>query len=546
MLPHYRNVISTLLALKIVQPNPRYDPANKDKDGVPLEPEVLWIESERYRVASFDEMKCDDKTHGDGNRKGRSERTIRCGPEDDGECIGTKHSSHPASVVGGTLGTNEALPCYAVTASATVDPTWFAVGPKTTINGKVIGMDGTCNAKGSVNNEVAIEYVKKSVLPAFAAYELPTAERKAVLICDGVGSHLSPEFCQFLLDNHIVLILRTPNCSNKQQPEDLVSFLRVKNGAGNLGFYHRKQTAVLRQLAETRSAGLPYDILFGECLKAAWENGFSTENNREAWRQAGLDEKGGITARPYWLQLRKEQPQQRRKCASDGARKRAISELSLERHAQWEALKAPWVGGGGAPSGALALTLAEEEAPEEEGEMTSGRLTSGELSQLDCAATDIPAQKFMAFKGDIAQIKKAKEPELRAALACLVPPLPYTKAVEAKVLLLRHYENLYASTPTLCYDKREVTIEWKVRSSWLPKDLKAVMYPQLENKEGGAKAATQQKKPRLLGQGAYLCCTPPPALPAPAVAVEVVEVREVEPTYMLPLATPTVMGTVSA
>ena len=39
-----------------------------------------------------DEMKCDDKTHGDGgDRKAKGKRTVRCGPEDTGECVGAKH-----------------------------------------------------------------------------------------------------------------------------------------------------------------------------------------------------------------------------------------------------------------------------------------------------------------------------------------------------------------------------------------------------------------------------------------------------------------------
>ena len=88
-------------------------------------------------------MKCDDTTHGtDGDRKGRTERSVRCGPADDGECVGTKHNTHPASIVGGTNGEGEALPCFAATATETVDLRWFAGGPETVINGKVIAMDG--------------------------------------------------------------------------------------------------------------------------------------------------------------------------------------------------------------------------------------------------------------------------------------------------------------------------------------------------------------------------------------------------------------------
>eukprot|EP00966_Prymnesium_polylepis_P238606 5517972-Prymnesium_polylepis.1 len=118
-------------------------------------------------------MKCDDKTHGgDGSRKGRSERTIRCGPKDDGECVGSRHTNAAASVVGGSNAAGEALPMYAVTASKSFDLSWAANGPVTVINGKEIKMDGTCNEKGSVNNQVAVEVAKGMILRAFAAREL--------------------------------------------------------------------------------------------------------------------------------------------------------------------------------------------------------------------------------------------------------------------------------------------------------------------------------------------------------------------------------------
>ena len=73
MRPHYDNVIRTLTECPtpICRCNPLFDPTDLDKDGVPNQPEVLYIPGEEYRVISFDEMKCDDKTHGDGGaRKG--------------------------------------------------------------------------------------------------------------------------------------------------------------------------------------------------------------------------------------------------------------------------------------------------------------------------------------------------------------------------------------------------------------------------------------------------------------------------------------------
>ena len=513
MRPHYDNLIRACVANGIGYLNPRFTPDGpKDADGVPLEAEMLFFPGQEYRIVSFDEMKCDDKTHGDGgDRKAKGERTVRCGPEDTGECVGAKHTSHPASVVGGTIGTGEALPCFGCTASSTIDPAWFEVGPTTTINGVVIKMDGTCNPKGSINNEAAVEYIRRSVLRAFKARELPTAEKKGIVVCDGVGSHLSPEFCDFLIANHLVLILRTPNCSQKQQPEDLVSFQRVKNAAPPIGFYVRKQEAVIEQLARTCSAGLPYDVLFGRCLKPAWENGFQAAYNREAWQKAGLNERGGITARPYWVQLRVENPQRKRKAVAPGAKQRALDAAALTRRAEWDALKPAWQQGNSTQQ-ALALTMDSGEGAEEEGESGGGgRLTSGELSQLSCAATDAPAQKFLQYKLDISRVKGMKAAELKAELANLSGKPVYTNAPAAKVELIRALEHTYATAPTLLEDGTAVSIDWRVRASWLPAELKAIMYPQQEQQQ--LTVVAPAKKQRALGEGAYLCSPSPAAGP---------------------------------
>ena len=507
MRPHYDNLIRavTECPTPICKLNPRFDPKDLDADGVPNEPEALYVPGEEWRFISFDEMKCDDKTHGDGgDRKSKSERTIRCGPEDIGECVGSKHTSHPASVVGGTMGSGEALACYAVTAGASVDLAWFANGPTTTINGKLLKMDGTCNAKGSVDNSTAIEVVKGMILRSYAAYELPTAERPGVVVCDGVGSHLSPAFCDFLIANHLILVLRTPNCSQKQQPEDLVSFHRVKNAKAGKGFYAKKQVECLKQLHKTCSAAIPYDVLFGTCLREPWENAFSYANNREAWRQAGLHDRGGITARPYWLQLCAEQPvKAARKKVTPETRRRTIDEAGLGRRAQWEALTPCWMQNGQAAH-APDTTLALAEDPSEDGgeELTNnGRLTSGELSQLGCAATDPPAQKFLQYKLDISAVKQMKADELKAELTRL--NVRYTRADDAKVVLLRSLESTYSSTPTTCRDGRVVKVDWRVRRAWLPAPLQALMFPQAQLQQLTATAPAPKK--RRIGEGAYTC-----------------------------------------
>ena len=513
MRPHYDNIIRELIGNGIARRNPLHDPNDKDADGMPKEPEAVYVPGEEYRVISFDEMKADDTTHGSGgDRKAKTERSVRCGPDDDGECVGSKHASHVASVVGGTIGTFEALPCFACTASETLDLAWFENGPTTIINGKLLMMDGDCNTKGSINNKTAIEYMKRSVLRAFEARALPTAEKKGIVICDGVGSHLSEELLDFMIEHHLILILRTPNCSQKQQPEDLVSFQRVKSKKD--GFYVKKQQLLMQLLAETGS-GIPYDRLFGECLKGPWERGFSAASNREAWEKAGLNERGAITCRPYWVQLRAEQPVRKQK--SQDARKRAIEEFALGKEGAYEELHAPWLRQRAGSSTALITCNAGADGDDDGG--GTARLTSGELSQLGCAATDPAARKYERFRKDMNEVKKMNAGELKEELGRL--GVPYTNATSAKVTLLRSLEATYASTDTVTTDGRELSLPWKVLPSWLPKDLCAVMFPQLEQQEQQQQTQAAPAKKRRLGEGAYLCCAQTPAtllvLPSPTV-----------------------------
>ena len=139
MRPHYDNYIHACVTAGIGYLNLLFSADDLDADGVPNQPEMMYHDGEKWRVVSIDEVKGEDTTHGSGgDRKGRCERTCRAGADDDGECVGNKHSTHNLTLVGCSNAAGEGLPAYAVTASATVDPNWFANGPTTTINGKVL------------------------------------------------------------------------------------------------------------------------------------------------------------------------------------------------------------------------------------------------------------------------------------------------------------------------------------------------------------------------------------------------------------------------
>ena len=99
---------------------------------------------------------------------------------------------------------------------------------------------------------------------------------------------MTTKFIEKCAENHIVLVLRTPWCSNSIQFEDLVNFWQLKNDAG-FGWYKVKQHAMFVQLDRTygSSTGLSHrDQL--ELLVNPWNKAFSTATNLRAWAKVRL------------------------------------------------------------------------------------------------------------------------------------------------------------------------------------------------------------------------------------------------------------------
>ena len=138
---------------------------------MPKEPIAFWVPGQEWRAASFDESRMDDKTHGDGgDRAGRTERIVRCGPWDDGETIGNKCASHTTSLVGGSNALGEPIPCFMSFACSEFDTSILRFGPVAMVNGIKLATQGTCNPKGSVDGKGAIQYVSDSLIPMFDAH----------------------------------------------------------------------------------------------------------------------------------------------------------------------------------------------------------------------------------------------------------------------------------------------------------------------------------------------------------------------------------------
>ena len=301
----------------------RYDETKTDSLGIPIEPIAFWVKGEEWRAVSFDESRLDDTTHGaGGDRKGRTETSLRCGPRDMGECIGQKTASHSSTLVGGSNALGEPTPPWFCLAARDFDPSVFALGPVAIVNGQECPSRGTCNPKGSVTGEYAVLFIIQSLNVMFAARGGLSPTRRAVVACDGVGTHMTSEFFDACREHNIVIVLRTPWCSNRIQFEDLVNFWQMKN-AKDVGWYKSKQIAVVEQVCRTGSAALSHAKQL-ELLVNSWNEGFSKEANLRAWSKGGFAA-DGIRMTPLWEQKRMDS------CVS--VRERAISKAEQRRGA---------------------------------------------------------------------------------------------------------------------------------------------------------------------------------------------------------------------
>tara|TARA_B110001450_G_scaffold256608_2_gene287735 strand:+ start:712 stop:2802 length:2091 start_codon:yes stop_codon:yes gene_type:complete len=323
MEPYFLTHVQALVDEGICYYNQKYDNRALGEDGVPLEPIAFWVEGEEWRAVSFDESRLDDTTHGaGGDRKGRTEQSIRCGPWDHGECIGQKSATHTSSLVGGSNAKGEPVPPWFCLRALTCDDSLFALGPVAIVNGHSYPSRGSCNAKGSVDGKHAILFLIQSLLPMFQAHGGLSADKRAVVACDGVGTHMTTEFFETCRKHHIIIVLRTPWCSNRIQFEDLVNFWQLKN-AKDVGWYKAKQQAVIAQVAETGAGGLSFARQLS-ILVPAWNAAFSKETNLAAWKKGGFGA-DGITMKPLWLQKKMD--------SGSSVKQRALSKAEMRRGA---------------------------------------------------------------------------------------------------------------------------------------------------------------------------------------------------------------------
>ena len=454
---HYDNLRDALLIARIGTKNPKYNPDDKDADGVPKEPELCFDPTRTNRVVSMDESRINKSTTGgDGARKGMTERSVRMGADDDGECIASKAPGTSFSAAGGSNMAFEGLRAFFVLAKETIDvESLLGHLPVTMLMGHPVSGDVACNTKGAMTGDLMIKYVRTCVEPYVG--EPVSKENPAVFICDGVGVHLTVEFLEYMITKGWLLVLRTPYCSEKQQVEDLFNFWKLKNAAV-IGVYRAKQS----KLGEVylKSGGRRQeltDVELLDCAKPAWESAFSRQSCEIAWRMAGLFP---FTRRPYWIQYAKEQ---KAKAVTGGLVSSGATELNLS------ALTLPGMKRHQPNSPDADGDDAADNADGDDAAEASGkaRLTAVDLAMLPGGPMSEHGIMLTKLKAAIGDIKKLDADTLKQLLN--QKGKQYKGVNHAKLEVMEITASEFA-------DKLPFLASG-VPLAWLPKDLKALKAP---------------------------------------------------------------------
>lgn len=171
----------------------------------------------------------------------KSQRIVSTGPEDQGwvaKSEGLPNNSLlyarngrgqllPSLVV---VGGRKKLPADFPTPNVLGGPSREVVEGEDDVNPNVTDAAGQplptlwrANEKGSVDGGLLLEWFKFCLIPSLEAYGL-SAEKPAVLIVDGVQTHISLELAEYFKSQHGHEFLRPPHTSDKMQGEDTVIF----------------------------------------------------------------------------------------------------------------------------------------------------------------------------------------------------------------------------------------------------------------------------------------------------------------------------------
>ena len=197
------------------------------------------------------------------------------------------------TLIGGSDASGNSLPAHGIFNNS-FKRSWIEGFPKSSkvdANGDFFEPRFTANESGGMNNQEGVTHLKTHLLPFM--YDR-SAEKPYVLIIDGHGSHVTPEFLQICRDENVIVVVRVPHTTHLTQGEDVKNFKDFKYEAHN-----KKSLWVGKSMHESARRKLGGDSgehktsisweNFGEIVFDAWANAFKKTNNQLAWNLIGIN-----------------------------------------------------------------------------------------------------------------------------------------------------------------------------------------------------------------------------------------------------------------
>ncbi|KAL8284538.1 hypothetical protein RB600_009104 [Gaeumannomyces tritici] len=131
---------------------------------------------------------------------------------------------------------------------------------------------------GWITDDTALFWLSEVFIPAVCPVRKDARKEAKLLILDGHGSHVTPEFMAACLDNNIYLLYLPPHTSHVLQPLDLAIFSPLKTA-------YRSQVDHHLQFTTSSVIGKRHFI---RCYFVARTAAFTASNMRAAWKGTGL------------------------------------------------------------------------------------------------------------------------------------------------------------------------------------------------------------------------------------------------------------------
>lgn len=321
---HFDIVADALLELGWARVNPAFDEKVPFDQSNPNDPRCLKIfidATKAARIASMDETRFTLNQAKEGKLVGGTKKTLfmkgdsLTGADKDWGEVARNKSACDCTIVGGSTCSGNALPALYVFKGGFHAETDLANGPSTRrADGMTMECRGIANDKGSMTDEVMLEWLDKCFAPFFTDL---SPENPVLLICDGYGSHLHKDFIVRCAQLGVWVILRPPHTSHVTQGEDIQG--------GHFQVFHREERiekAKLKSALEVsprrfngnRDSQLRRSDIM-HITKKAWEKAFAFDVCTFAWQRIGIYPL--FTRRPYWDQYRQEEAHPARNPTAD-------------------------------------------------------------------------------------------------------------------------------------------------------------------------------------------------------------------------------------